>query len=152
MINTTNPDKLLPTGTTANVEKKLEATTDPITDPPVAPASDKPIKKTTNSARKKSNTPVANANKKPVKKTKPVIHHSKYHLRHSETYAILKDTYFYNDPDTSKRSDVYLTAGDATLTLEKESGDFQYAIFIDADGTPIKGWLLKKDFKVETDY
>jgi len=66
--------------------------------------------------------------------------------------VILKDTYFYNAPDTSKRSDVYLTAGDASLTLREESGDFQYAIFIDADGKPIKGWLMKKDFKPETDY
>ncbi len=146
------PAKLLPTGTTTNVEKKLEAVTDPITDPPVAPVDDKPIKKITNSPNKKPITPAANTNKKPVKKTKPVIHHSKYHLRQSETYAILKDAYFYTAPDTNKRTDIYLTPGDATLTLKQESGDFQYAIFIDAEGKPIKGWLMKKDFKTETDY
>ena len=97
-------------------------------------------------------TPIANTTKKPVKKTKPVIHNSKYHLRQSETYAILKDAYFYNAPDTSKRTDIYLTPGDADLTLKEERGDFQYAIFIDGDGKPVKGWLLKKDFKAETDY
>ena len=145
------PDKLLPTDTT-NVEKKLAATTDPITDPPVAPTNEKPIKKTTDSPRKKLITPIANATKKPVKKTKPVIHNSKYHLRQSETYAILKDAYFYNAPDASKRTDIYLTPGDADLTLKEERGDFQYAIFIDGDGKPVKGWLLKKDFKAETDY
>ena len=146
------PDKLLPTGTTTNVEKKLDATTDPITTPPVAPASDKSIKKAAKKPRKNSNTPVSNANKRPPKKTTPATHSGKYHRRQSETYAILKNTYFYNAPDTNKRSDVYLTPGDATLTLKEESGGFQYAIFIDSDGKPIKGWLIKKDFKVESDY
>ena len=144
------PGKLLPTGTTTNAEKKLEATTDPTTDPPVAPASNKPIKKTTKRPHKKSNMPIANANKKPAKKSARVTH--KYHHRQNETYAILKDAYFYNEPDTSKKSDTYLTPGDATLTLKEESGVFQYAIFIDDEGKPVKGWLMKKDFKVETEY
>lgn len=144
------PGKLIPTGTTTNAEKKFEATTDPTTDPPVAPASNKPIKKTTERPHKKSNMPIANANKKPAKESTGVTH--KYHRRQSEIYAILKDAFFYNEPDTSKRSDTYLTPGDATLTLKEESGDFQYAIFIDEDGKPVKGWLMKKDFKVETEY
>ncbi|MDE3185052.1 MAG: serine/threonine protein kinase [Bacteroidota bacterium] len=147
-----NPGKLVETGTTKNVEKKLEATTDATTTPSDAPASDKPIKKTWNRPRKKSNLPVANANKRSVKNLKPVTHHSKYHLRQSETYAILKNAYFYSTPDTSKRTGVYLTPGDADLTLKEESGDFQYAIFIGADGKPIKGWLMKKDLKPETEY
>jgi len=87
-----------------------------------------------------------------LKKNTPVTRSGKYHLRQGDKYAILKNAYFYNAPDTSKRSDVYLTPGDATLTLREESGDFQYAIFIDADGKPIKGWLQKKDFKAETEY
>lgn len=144
------PGKPIPTGTATNVEKKLEATTDPTTDPPVAPASNKPIKKTTKRPHKKSNMPIANAKKKLAKKSTGVTH--KYHHRQSELYAILKDAFFYNEPDTSKRSDTYLTPGDATLTLKEESGDFQYAIFIDEDGKPVKGWLMKKDFKVETEY
>lgn len=146
------PGKLLSTSAVTNVEKKLDVNADTTTDPPFAPIVDKPIKKLMNRPRKKSITPLANANKKPVKKIKPVIHHSRYHLRQIKTYAILKDAYFYDAPDTNKRTAVYLTAGDATLTLKEESGDFQYAIFIDGDGKPIKGWLLKKDFKPETDY
>jgi len=146
------PGKLLSTGAMTNAEKKSDVTTDATTDPPVATVNDKPIKKLTNSPHKKSVTPLVNANKKPVKKNKPVIHHSKYYLRESETYAILKDAYFYDAPDTNKRTGIYLTPGDATLTLKEESGNFQYAIFIDAHGKPVKGWLLKKDFKPETEY
>lgn len=147
-----NHGKGVLSGTTINVEKKFQATTDPTTIPPVTRASDELIKKTTKSPRKKPNTPFINAGKKPSKKNRPVIHSGKYHLRKSETYAILKNTYFYDAPDTSKRSDNYLTPGDATLTLKEESGGFQYAIFIDEDGKPLKGWLLKKDFKAETEY
>jgi len=146
------PHNLLLKGTTTNVEKNLELATNPITTPPVAPAIDKSIKKAAKKQRKKSYTPVFNANKRPSKKTTPATHFGKYPLRQSETYAILKNTYFYNAPDTNKRSDVYLTPGDATLTLKEENGGFQYAIFIDSDGKPIKGWLIKKDFKVESDY
>ncbi|MGN6532404.1 MAG: serine/threonine protein kinase [Ginsengibacter sp.] len=146
------PGKRVSADTMTNVENKLEATTDPTTTAPVDPASNKLIKKHKKRPHKKPNTPVANPNKRPLKKTTPVTDSGKYHRRQGETYAILKNTYFYNAPDTTKRSDVYLTAGDATLTLKEESGDFQYAIFIDADGKPIKGWLMKKDFKPETEY
>lgn len=147
-----NTGKHVPAGTTINVEKKLQAITDPVTTPPVNTASDKRIKNTANRPLKKSDTPIAHAAKKTHKKTTPATHSGKYRRRQSETYAILKNTYFYNAPDTSKRSDIYLTAGDATLTLKEESGEFQYAIFIDEDGKPLKGWLLKKDFKAETEY
>jgi serine/threonine protein kinase len=146
------PAKHVPAETITNVDNKLPAaTTDPATTAPVGPASDNLIKKHKKWPYKKSNTTVVNA-KRPPKKNTPVTGSGKYHRRQEQTYAILKDTYFYNAPDTSKRSDVYLTAGDATLTLKEEKGDFQYAIFIDADGKPIKGWLLKKDIKSETDY
>jgi eukaryotic-like serine/threonine-protein kinase len=147
-----SPGKGAPPATMTNVENKLEATTDPTTTHPVTPVSEKLIKKHKNRPYKKLNTPVVNANKRPSGKDTPVTRSGKYHLRQGDTYAILKNAYFYNAPDTSKRSDVYLTPGDATLTLREESGDFQYAIFIDADGKPIKGWLQKKDFKAETEY
>ena len=140
------PHNLLSKDTSTNVEKNLEATTDPITTPTVAPANDKSIKKTAKKPHKNSNSPFTITNKRSQKTNQPVTHTGKYHLRQSETYAILKNTYFYNAPDTNKRSDVYLTPGDAILTLKEESGDFQYAIFIDSDGKPIKGWLMKKDF------
>ncbi|MGN6603784.1 MAG: serine/threonine protein kinase [Ginsengibacter sp.] len=136
--------------TTTNPETKLKPTTDPTTTPDVVPVSDKTIKKTTKLPRKKVNTPVAKATKKPVKKNSPVTH--KYHRRQSETYAILKNAYFYTAPDTGKRTGIYLTPGDADLTLKEEKGEFQYAIFIGADGKPVKGWLLKKDFQAETEY
>jgi len=136
-----------PTSITNADNNKVQANTDPSTTTSVVPASEKEHRK---SPPKKLNKPVVHTSHKPAKKNTPVT--NKYHRRHGETYVILKDTYFYNAPDTSKRSDVYLTAGDASLTLREESGDFQYAIFIDADGKPIKGWLMKKDFKPETDY
>jgi len=147
-----DPAKDVTTGTITSVENKLPASTDPTITPPVTPVSDKSTKKYTKRPHKKSNTPIAIADKRTPKKPKPVIHSAKYHLRHSGTYAILKNTYFYNTPDTNTRSENYLTPGDATLTLRQESGDFQYAIFIDEDGKPVKGWLMKKDFKPETDY
>jgi serine/threonine-protein kinase len=139
-----------PTIITHPDNNKVEANRNPATTPAAVPASEKTIKEHRKPPPKKLNKPVVHASHKPAKKNTPVT--NKYHRRHSETYAILKDTYFYDAPDTSKRSDIYLTAGDATLTLKEESGDFQYAIFIDADGKPIKGWLMKKDFKPETDY
>ncbi|RNI34055.1 serine/threonine protein kinase [Hanamia caeni] len=145
------PGNNVPPPTITNVDNnKLEANRDPATTPAVTPASDKTIKEHRRTPPKKPDKPVAHTSHKPAKKNTPVT--NKYYRRHSGTYAILKDTYFYDAPDTNKRSDVYLTAGDATLTLKEENGDFQYAIFIDADGKPIKGWLMKKDFKPETKY
>jgi hypothetical protein len=145
------PGSNVPPTTITNADNnKVEENTDPSTTTPVVSASDKTRKEHKKSPPKESDKPAVHTNHKPAKKNTPGA--NKYHRRHSQTYAILKDTYFYNAPDTSKRSDIYLTAGDATLTLREESGDFQFAIFIDADGKPIKGWLRKKDFKPETDY
>src|SRR5690242_7168436 len=144
------PDSGVPIITTTNPENKLKASTDPTTTPGVVPVSDKTIKTTTKRPHKKVNIPLANANRKPVKKNKPL--EEKYHHRESRTYAILKNAYFYESPDSSKKSTFYLTPGDANLTLKEERGDFQYAIFIGADGKPVKGWLLKKDFEAEGDY
>lgn len=76
----------------------------------------------------------------------------KYHLRSGTKYTIVHTAYFYNSPDVSQRSEVYLTPGDATLTLSDEFGEFRYAVFVDDDGKKIKGWLLKKDFEPATDY
>ncbi|HZW70929.1 MAG TPA: hypothetical protein VFF57_08625, partial [Hanamia sp.] len=145
------PGEHVPPATITNVDNdKLQTNRDPATTPPVIPGSDKTIKEHKKSPPKESDKPVVHTNNKLAKKNTPVT--NKYYRRHSGTYAILKDTYFYDAPDTNKRSEVYLTAGDATLTLKEESGDFQYAIFIDADGKPIKGWLMKKDFKPEKKY
>ena len=145
------PGNNVPPPTITNVNNnKSPANREPATTPPVIPGSDKTIKEHKKSPPKKSDKPGDNRSNKLAKKNTPVI--NKYHRRNSATYEILKDTYFYNAPDTSKRSDIYLTAGDAALTLGEESGDFQYAIFIDADGKPVEGWLMKKDFKPETDY
>lgn len=67
-------------------------------------------------------------------------------------YTIVKDTYFYSAPDKNSRSDVYLTAGDATLTLLDEKNEFAYVLFINDDGEKTKGWILKKDFVRINDY
>ena len=144
-----NPDKHGTSGNMTNIENTIQPSTDPSTNHPVTTASDKPIKKATKWPHKKSNTPLNNANKRLPKKRTPVNYSGKYHRRQSETYSILGNAYFYNAPDTNKRSDIYLTPGDASLTLKEESGDFRYAIFIDGDGKTLKGWLLKKDLKEE---
>ena len=75
----------------------------------------------------------------------------KYHHSVNNEYTIVRTTYFYDAPDKTKRSDTYLTTGDATLALSDETGDFRYVVFTDDTGKVIKGWLLKKDFKSASD-
>jgi len=96
---------------------------------------------------KYSNTNPGNTENKPPKK--------KTETPSSTTgneYTIVKDTYFYKAPDKNSRSDIYLTAGDATLTLLDEKNEFAYVLFVNDDGEKTKGWILKKDFVRINDY
>ena len=116
--------------------------------------ADKPIKKIKEKPIQKKNTPFIAVSHKPRRKLMPAP--DPISVRDKRTsnnqYTILRDAYFYDAPDKNKRSDIYLTAGDATLTLSDENGDFRYAIYTDDNGKTIKGWLLKKDFKTAGDY
>ncbi len=135
-------------GTIAKTDEKL-----PFIDSNTIVA-DKLIKELKEKPIQKKNPILLTASHKPKRKLMPAA--DSLSVRHKRTfnnqYTILRDAYFYDAPDKNKRSDIYLTAGDATLTFTEESGDFQYAIFTDDSGKSIKGWLLKKDFKTASDY
>ena len=141
--------KNIPIDTALQGDKKLQNTADSNT-----VVTNNPIKKTRGRGKMKTNTPFLAASHKPRRKVAPVSDStsSKHHLRPGNVYTLLHNAWFYDAPDENKRSDIYLTAGDATLTLSDESGDFRYAIFKDDNGKAIKGWLLKKDFKPASDY
>ncbi len=143
------PVKRIPADTVLqsnNEEPKMEDSSTIITD--------KPIKKVRGKIKKNSNMLPVPASHKPRRILAPGADSTseKHHFRSGNKYTILHTTYFYDSPDKSQRSEVYLTPGDATLTLTDEFGDFRYAVFIDEDGKKIKGWLLKKDFEPASDY
>jgi eukaryotic-like serine/threonine-protein kinase len=146
------PAENFPADNAVQEDKKLPGisdstiTTTTVTDKPIKKLKDKPIRK--------PKTPFTAASQTPRKKLMPVRDSAsgKDDVRPRNEYTILHNAYFYDAPDKNKRSDIYLTAGDATLTLLDETGDFRYAIFTGDDGKPIKGWLLKKDFKTASDY
>ncbi len=143
-----NSGKHVPTPIDAQKDEQLPGTPDSTTltaDKPVVRGNDKP--------KQKTHTPVITAGHKPRKKWAPNsnLKPARHNLRSDNEYTILHTAYFYDAPDKNKRSDIYLTPGDATLTLTDESGEFRYAIFTDDNGKAIKGWLLKKDFKTASD-
>jgi len=116
--------------------------------------ANKPLKKTKGNLKKNVNTPFLNAGYKPRKKLAPVPDSSsgKHDLHPGNVYTIINTAFFYNAPDKNSRSDIYLTAGDATLTMLDETNDFRYVIFTSDKGKTTKGWLLKKDFTPANDY
>jgi flagellar biosynthesis/type III secretory pathway chaperone len=144
-----DPDKNIPTETAVQKDKKLTDTTDS-----TIILTNKPIKKAKDKLKKNTGTPFLNVSYKPRKKLAPVADSSsgKHDLRSGNEYKILHTAYFYDAPDKNSRSDIYLTTGDATLTLLNETNDFRFAIFTDDKGKAIKGWLLKKDFMPASDY
>jgi serine/threonine protein kinase len=142
------PAKIIPKDTIAQPVDQLPSADS------TAIAADNPAKKIKETIIQKKNTPLLTGGHKPRRKLapakKPIVY--KNRLRPNNEYTIIRTAYFYDAPDKSKRSDIYLTPGDATLTLTDESGEFRYATFTDDNGKAIKGWLLKKDFKVASDY
>jgi eukaryotic-like serine/threonine-protein kinase len=114
----------------------------------------KPVKKLAVKLKKSPVTPFLTVGYKPRKKLAPntdstSVNHA---VHKGNEYTILNTAYFYDAPDKTSKTEIYLTAGDATLTLLDEKNDFRYAIFTDDKGKAIKGWLLKKDFMPASDY
>ena len=141
--------KHVPTLSDAQENEQVPPTTDSSTI-----AVDKPVKQVKEKPIQKKNPLFVMASHKPKRK---LLHVSdsitaRHNRKINNEYTILHDAYFYDAPDKTKKSDVYLTAGDATLTMLDEKGDFRYAIYTDDNGKAIKGWLLKKDFKTARDY
>jgi serine/threonine-protein kinase len=60
-------------------------------------------------------------------------------------YEIVNKAYFHSAPDTSSRTNLYLTAGDTELTTLDEKNNFIYVVFKSGEGETTKGWLSKKD-------
>jgi hypothetical protein len=143
-----NSGKHVPTPIDAQKDEQLPANADSTiltADKPIVRANDKP--------KQKTHTPLITASHKPRKKWTPNsnLKPGTHKVRPDNEFTILHTAYFYDAPDKNNRSDIYLTPGDATLTLTDESGEFRYAIFTDDNGKAIKGWLLKKDFKIADD-
>ncbi|KAA9042158.1 serine/threonine protein kinase [Ginsengibacter hankyongi] len=143
------PGKPIPTDTVAQTDNKLPETTDSIT-----AVTDKPIKKVREKLKKNSNTRTLATSQMPVKKLAPVPDSTSGgdKVYTGDKFTILNTAYFYDAPDKFRRTAIYLTPGDATLTLSGETDEFRYAVFTDDKGRAIKGWLLKKDFKPASDY
>jgi eukaryotic-like serine/threonine-protein kinase len=97
-----------------------------------------------------------NVNNKPRKKfvaVPPADSSSRNRDPHTgDEYKIINTAYFYDAPDKNRRSAIFLTTGQATLTLLDETDEFRYAIFRSDKGKITKGWLLKKDFMPISDY
>ena len=89
---------------------------------------------------------------KPASGADSALHKPTPHLRSGNEYKIINTTYFYNRPDQNSRGNVYLTAGNATLSILDETNDFTYVLFTNTNGKTIKGWLWKKDFIPLNDY
>jgi serine/threonine-protein kinase len=144
-----HPPKNIPVDTSVQGDKKFPNTADSNT-----VVTNKPIRKPRGRLKKNTNVPILAAIHKSWRKVAPVSDSTsgKHHLRPGNEYTILHNAWFYYAPDKNKRSEIYLTAGDAILTLSDESGDFRYAIFKDDNGKAIKGWLLKKDLKAAGDH
>jgi eukaryotic-like serine/threonine-protein kinase len=141
--------KNIQTHTVAEPDKKLKDTVDS-----TVTVSNKPIKKAKGKLKKNTSTPFLNASYKPRKKLAPILDSSSgnHDLHPGNEYKILNTAYFYDAPDKNRRTAIYLTTGEATLTLLDETGDFRYAIFTDNNGKITRGWLLKKDFMPVSDY
>jgi eukaryotic-like serine/threonine-protein kinase len=144
-----NQGKIIPPDTAVQKDEKLPRTADS-----TIVVTNKPIKKVKGRLKKNANTPFLAASHRPRRRLTNVSDSTsgKYHLRSGDKYTILNTAYFYDAPDKFRRTAIYLTPGDATLTLSGETDDFRYAVFTDDNGKAIKGWLLKKDFKPATDY
>jgi eukaryotic-like serine/threonine-protein kinase len=141
--------KNIQTGTVVEPDKKLKDTTDS-----TVILTNKPIKKAKGKLKKNTGTPFLTASYRPRKKLAPdsALSSGNHDRRSGNVYTIINTAFFYNAPDKNSRSDIYLTAGDATLTLLDETNDFSYVIFTNDQGKTTKGWLLKKDFTPASDY
>jgi serine/threonine protein kinase len=141
--------KSIPTNAVVPVEKNLKDTPDSTTI-----VTNKAIKKPKVKLKKTTVTPFLTAGYKPRKKLQPAADSAsgKHNYHQDNKYTIINTAYFYDTPDKNSRSGIYLTAGDATLTLGDETNDFRYVIFTNANGKTTKGWLLKKDFMPASDY
>jgi eukaryotic-like serine/threonine-protein kinase len=141
--------KNIQTSTVVPADTKLKDTPDS-----TIIVTNKPIKKVKGKPKKNTTTPFLNVSYRPRKKLPPAAGSSSgnHDFHTGNKYTIINTAYFYDAPDKNRRSAIYLTTGDATLTLLGETQDFRYAIFTDDKGKAIKGWLLKKDFTPANDY
>ncbi|MEO8765322.1 MAG: serine/threonine-protein kinase [Ginsengibacter sp.] len=137
------------TGNIVEKEKKLKD----IPDTTVA-LINKPVRKPKGKLKKSSVTPVTYTPGKPQKKAAPITDSSsnKQNTHTGNEYKIVNTAYFYDAPDKNSRSNIYLTTGEAVLTLVNETDDFSYVIFTNARGQTTRGWLLKKDFSPVSEY
>ncbi len=137
------PVKNIQTGAAVQQFNKLNAAVDsPVVNTQKSIKKPKiPVIKSVNLATNEHQKPVK---KKPEFKANPTSF--KNHVHPTKEYEIIDIAYFHNTPDKNNRSNVYLTAGNITLTKLDETNDFIYVVFTSSEGINTKGWLLKKDF------
>jgi len=137
------------TGAAVQTQKKLK---DPVDSTYML--TNKTVRKAKAKPKKNITAPSLNTSNKPLKKLTPGSDSlsGKHDVRAGNEYTIMNTAYFYNAPDKNSRSNIYLTAGDAKLTLMDETNEFRYVIFTNDKGKTTKGWLLKKDFMAASDY
>lgn len=124
---------------------KVDSATIPASKPVKKPKF-KPVKNTTSLPDKEGNKPAATSNDA-LDSTS-----GKKSLRRVNEYEIINTAYFYNKPDISSKSNVFLTAGSVELTTLDETSDFIYVVLTASNGKATKGWLSRKDFILANEY
>ncbi|MDB5250956.1 MAG: hypothetical protein JWP27_125 [Flaviaesturariibacter sp.] len=63
-------------------------------------------------------------------------------------YRVKNKAFFHNEPDEATRREAFIVHwNNATLKPLRESGDFVYVVFTNAEGQTSRGWLRKKDLE-----
>lgn len=70
----------------------------------------------------------------------------------AQQYKVVNNAYFYMMPDVHTRRNVYIIPGEEPVTALNEKNGFVFVSFIDIKGKTTRGWVLKKDLGVVSDY
>ncbi|MBC7534589.1 MAG: serine/threonine protein kinase [Ferruginibacter sp.] len=67
-------------------------------------------------------------------------------------YRVTRTAFFHDLPNEASRRNAYLPLNSEIVTTVKEKDGFIYVIYINNQGKPTKGWLLKKNLTPIYDY
>ena len=97
---------------------------------------------------KEGNEPEISDTAEPVKAT---VTPSKP-LNNDVKYRVTRTAFFHDLPNEGSRRNAYLPPNSEIVTTVKEKDGFIYVIYINSQGKPTKGWLLKKNLTNVYDY
>ena len=103
----------------------------------------KPIKKTAVPAPNEKTVAAGKAKNKKADST-----YSKHDPGRANKYRIIRNAFFYEQPDKNTRNNYYINVSDATLTAIQEQDDFIYVKFVDRKGKTNQTWLAKEDLSL----